>query len=94
MDPLFSGASIQPSNNYNHAELDDPDLNKRMVEAGSITDPGERAKTYGQLDRDITEQAVVVPWLWDNQVNIKSSNVKGVINAFNSAYDLNFTSIE
>jgi hypothetical protein len=36
----------------------------------------------------------VVPWLWDNQVNIKSSDVKGVINQFNSAYDLNFTSIE
>lgn len=94
MDPLFSGAAIQPSNNYNHAQLADPALDKRMVEAGSIIDPRERAKTYGQLDRDITERAVVVPWLWDNQVNIKSSNVKGVINAFNSAYDLNFTSIE
>ena len=94
MDPLFSGASIQPSNNYNHAQLADPELDKRMAAAGSIIDPRERAKTYGQLDRDITEQAVVVPWLWDNQVNIKSSNVKGVINAFNSAYDLNFTSIE
>ena len=94
MDPLFSGESIQPTNNYNTAQLDDPALNKRMAEAGPIIDPRERAKTYGELDRDITEQAVVVPWLWDNQVNIKSSNVKGVVNAFNAAYDLNFSSIE
>jgi hypothetical protein len=36
----------------------------------------------------------VIPWLWDNQVNIKSANVNGVVNAFNSSYDLNFTSIE
>ena len=94
MDPLFSGAAIQPSNNYNHAELDDAGLDKRMTDAQSITDPRERAKVYGQLDRDITELAVVVPWLWDNQVNIRSSDVKAPVNAFNSAYDLSFTSLE
>ena len=94
IDPLFHGESIQPSNNYNHAQLDDPELNKRMTAARSIIDPRERAKVYGELDRDITELAVVVPWLWDNQVNIRSSNVNAVSNAFNSSYDLNFTSIE
>jgi peptide/nickel transport system substrate-binding protein len=94
IEPLFSGEVIAPSNNYNHSELDDPAINKRIADARPINEPRERAKAYGDLDRDITELAVVVPWLWDNQVNIKSSNVNGVVNAFNSSYDLNFTSIE
>lgn len=95
MDLLFSGEQIQAEGgNYNHSELDDPKINKQIADAAAITDPRQRAEAYGQLDRDITELAVVIPWLWDNQVNIRSSDVKGVINAFNSTYDLNFTSIE
>ena len=94
MDPLFSGENIAPTNNYNHAELNDPAINKRINAARSITELRERSKAYGQLDRDLTGLAVFVPWLWEKQVNIRSSNVKGEINAFNSAYDLNFTAIE
>lgn len=94
MDVLFSGEQIQEEGNYNHAELDDPKINEMIAEAAAITDPRERAKAYGELDRAITELAPVIPWLWDNQVNIKSSDVKGVINAFNSTYDLSFTSLE
>lgn len=94
IDPVFNGKNIIEANNTNYSELNDPALNKAMDAANNITDPGARAKAWGELDRKITDQAVVIPWLWDNQVNIKSSDVKGVINQFNSAYDLNFTSIE
>jgi peptide/nickel transport system substrate-binding protein len=94
MDVLFSGEQIQEEGNYNHAELDDPKIDKMIADAAAITDPRERAKAYGELDRAITELAPVIPWLWDNQVNIRSSDVKGVINAFNSTYDLSFTSLE
>jgi peptide/nickel transport system substrate-binding protein len=94
IDLIFSGENIADENNYNHSELDDPEINKKIEEAGRITDPRRRAEAYGQLDRDLTELAVVIPWLWDNQVNIKSSDVNGVVNAFNSTYDLNFTSLE
>ena len=94
IDPVFNGKNIIEANNTNHAELNDPALNRAMDEASGLTDPSARAKAWGELDRKITEQAVVIPWLWDNQVNIRSSDVKGVINQFNSAYDLNFTSIE
>ena len=95
LETVFSGTQIKPEGgNYNHAELDDPEITRRLEEAGALTDPRARAKAYGELDRDITELAPVVPWLWDNQVNIRSSDVKGVVNAFNATYDLNFTSIE
>ena len=95
IDLIFSGENIvQDGGNYNHSELDIPEMNKKIAEAGRITDPDERAKAYGQLDRDLTELAAVIPWLWDNQVNIRSSDVDGVVNAFNSTYDLNFTALE
>jgi peptide/nickel transport system substrate-binding protein len=94
IDPVFNGKNIIEANNSNYSELNDPALNKAMDAASGITDPDARAKAWGDLDRKITDQAAVIPWLWDNQVNLKSSDVKGVINEFNSAYDLNFTSIE
>ena len=92
--PVFHGENIADTNNTNYSQLDDPRLNAAMDEATQLTDPAARAKAWGELDRRITELAVVVPWLWDNQVNMRSSDVKGVVNAFNATYDLNFTSIE
>jgi peptide/nickel transport system substrate-binding protein len=94
IDPVFNGKNIIPANNTNTSELNDPELNKQMDAASGIVDAAARAKAWGELDRAITEQAAVIPWLWDNQVNLRSSDVKGVVNEYNSAYDLNFTSIE
>jgi peptide/nickel transport system substrate-binding protein len=94
IDPIFNGKNIVEVNNTNYAELNDPKLNAAMDKAANIVDPAARAKAWGELDRQITDLAVVIPWLWDNQVNIKSSDVKGEINPLTSSYDLNFTSIE
>ncbi|MEA2472311.1 MAG: peptide/nickel transport system substrate-binding protein [Thermoleophilaceae bacterium] len=95
VDLLFAGSAIQPDGgNYNHAEFNDPKINKEIEAARKVTDPAARAKAYGQIDRDVTNLAPVVTWLWDNQVNIRSKDVKGVVNAFNSTYDLSFTSIK
>jgi peptide/nickel transport system substrate-binding protein len=95
VDLLFAGSAIQPDGgNYNHAEFNDPKINKEIDAARKVTDPAARAKAYGQIDRDVTNLAPVVTWLWDNQVNIRSKDVKGVVNAFNSTYDLSFTSIK
>jgi hypothetical protein len=40
------------------------------------------------LDRQATAQAFYDPWLWDNQVQIASPNVRVVWNDFNDAIDL------
>ena len=34
-----------------------------------------------------------MPWVWDNQANIKSADVLGVVNKFNANWDLSFTSL-
>jgi peptide/nickel transport system substrate-binding protein len=90
----FSGDAIDPENNSNWAQLDDPEINQAMEEAVYINDPEERAEAWGDIDTMVMEQAAVVPWVWDNQSNVQSTDVAGVINLFNASWDLSFTSIE
>ena len=92
--PIFNGKNIVPTGNVNVGQLNVPELNKRMDAAEALTDQEERSKEWGDLDRAVTEQVAVITWLWDNQVNIKSTNVDAVVNDFNSTYDLSFTSLK
>jgi hypothetical protein len=39
-------------------------------------------------------QAPVIPYIWDNQANIHSADVVGVVNKFNANWDLAFTSLK
>jgi hypothetical protein len=58
-----------------------------------VDDPQQRAETWGGIDTQVMEQAPAVPWFWDNQSNIHSADVAGVINLFNANWDLSFTSL-
>ena len=89
----FSGDAIVASNNSNWPLLDDPEINKAIDEAVYVDDPDARAEAWGEIDEMVMEQAVVVPWVWDNQSNIRSADVNGVINLFNATWDLAFTSL-
>jgi peptide/nickel transport system substrate-binding protein len=95
IDPVFNGKNIVPAGNVNSAEANDPKFNARISAAASITDAAKRAQTYGQLDKDLTGQVYYVTWLWDNEVNFTSTNVKGVQNSFNgNAWDLTYSSLK
>ncbi len=89
----FSGDSINPSNNSNWPQLDDPKINKEIADAVTITDEQQRAETWGKIDDEIMAQAPAVPWVWDNDVLVRSANVNGVANLFNGEWDLAYTSI-
>ncbi|MDP8943369.1 MAG: ABC transporter substrate-binding protein [Actinomycetota bacterium] len=94
IDPTFNGKNIVPVGNVNVPQLDDPEINAAIERAKQETDPAARARAWGELDRRITGLAVVIPWLWDNQINLRSANVNGVSNRFNSSWDLSFTSLK
>jgi peptide/nickel transport system substrate-binding protein len=89
----FSGDAIVPSNNSNWPLLDDPEINKAIDEAIYIDDPEQRAEAWGRIDQMVMAEAPAVPWVWDNQSNIHSADVAGVINLFNANWDLSFTSL-
>ena len=89
----FSGDSINPSNNSNWPQLDDPAINKAIDQAVTITDEQQRAEEWGKIDDMIMDQAPAVPWVWDNDVLVRSENVDGVANLFNGEWDLAYTSV-
>jgi peptide/nickel transport system substrate-binding protein len=91
--PLY-GPAINPSNNSNWPRLDDSKLNKAIDDAKIVTDPDERAQTYGDLDKQAMALAPFVPWVWDNDIIVYSPDVNGVTNLFNAEVDLSFTSID
>jgi peptide/nickel transport system substrate-binding protein len=94
LDPTFHGKNILPQSNSNISELDDPKINAAMRDAEVLIDPAERAKAWGEIDKMITAQAPVVPWIWDKQPLIESKDVNGVVSRFNSQWDLSFTSVK
>jgi len=94
INPTFNGKNIVPSGNVNYPQLNDPEINKMMVEAQQLTDQAERDKAWAAIDDKITAGAYVVMWIWDNDVNIRSKNVNGVQNKFNASWDVTYTSLK
>jgi peptide/nickel transport system substrate-binding protein len=93
LQPTFDGNAISTTNNSNWPLLDVKSINDAMSKGALVDDPDQRAQAWGDIDTQITEQAAAVPFVWDNQLNIRSTDVAGVINLFNANWDLSYTSL-
>jgi peptide/nickel transport system substrate-binding protein len=93
LDPTFNGANIEPTANNNWPQLDVPEINEALDEAAVIGDLQERAEAYGEIDTMVMEQAPAIPYVWDDQGNVRSANVAGVVNLFNGSWDISYTSV-
>jgi peptide/nickel transport system substrate-binding protein len=91
--PTFNGNAIVPVNNSNWPQLNVKAINDAMDKAEELTADQARAKAWGDIDKQITDQSPAIPWLWDKTTGIQSTNVLGVINKFNASWDLSFTSL-
>jgi peptide/nickel transport system substrate-binding protein len=94
LDPTFNGEAIVPVNNSNYGQLDDPKVNAAIEKAKALTDAGERAKAWADVDKMVMDTAVIIPWLWDNDIDLRSSNVNAVATKFNSTWALEWTSLK
>jgi peptide/nickel transport system substrate-binding protein len=65
-----------------------------MDKAEVVNDPAKRNQAWGEVDKAITEAAPSIPWLWDKQPMLQSSNVNGVVNSANASFDLAWTSLK
>jgi peptide/nickel transport system substrate-binding protein len=97
IDPVFNGKNIVPAGNVNMAQANDPTLNAAMNSAEQLTDLNARAAAWGKIDDELTAQAYVDVWLWDNEVTYTSKDMHGTTWVFNgNAFDLTnsyFTSL-
>lgn len=75
--PLFHADSITPVDNKNRSQLDDPQVNAAIEEIERLTDPEERAEAWGELNREVTEGAAIIPWSWDYDIIVFGPNAVG-----------------
>ncbi|MFJ5552997.1 ABC transporter substrate-binding protein [Streptomyces sp. NPDC093225] len=78
--PIFDGRQIVTNgSNYNHAQLNDPAVNKEIDEINKLTDLNAAAKRWGALDRKIGEQALDVPLFHPVYKRLVGKDVKNVV---------------
>ena len=95
LDATFDGKNILPSNNSNWPLLNNSKLNAEMATAKKTLDPAKRYQEWGQIDKQVTETAAAVPWLWENYPTIFSSRVVPAVMYDNSGSpDVSFMSVK
>ncbi|MER7764703.1 ABC transporter substrate-binding protein [Streptomyces sp. NPDC097619] len=78
--PIFDGRQIVTNgSNYNHAQLNDPAVNKEIDEINKLTDQSAAAQRWGALDRKIGEQALDVPLFHPVYKRLVGKSVKNVV---------------
>ncbi len=75
LQPLFSGANILPKGNVNFAELNDTAINSVIARAAAAAAPATRAVLWAKVDDMVMSSAAVIPYLWDNLILLRASNV-------------------
>src|SRR3954451_8869504 len=94
LDPTFNGKNIIPANNSNWSLLNDPAINDAMDKAEELAKPEERATAWANIDKMISDQAPAIPYVWDKNTEIRSSNVNGVATLNYGLWDVSFTSLK
>ncbi len=100
-DPLsvvfipFYGPAITPTNNSNWGQVNNPQINAAMAAAALVVDPTARAQAWANVDKLLVQNAVAIPEEWDNQANIKSADVLGVDDIWNTgSWNYAYTSLK
>ncbi|MFF3324731.1 ABC transporter substrate-binding protein [Streptomyces sp. NPDC002889] len=78
--PIFDGRQIvKDGSNYNHAQLDDPAVNKEIDEINKLTDLDAAARRWGALDKKIGEQALDVPLFHPVYKRLYGKDVRNIV---------------
>ena len=93
LTPTFAGKNILPQGNSNWPQLDDPAINEAM-DAAEILPKEARPAAWAEIDKQVTAQAGVVPWIWDKTPLIQSPNVNGVATLANGYWSLEWSSLK
>jgi peptide/nickel transport system substrate-binding protein len=94
LEPTFKGAAIKPQGNVNWGLLDVKEIDDAMTKAATIPAGDERNQAWADINKMIVEQAVGIPYVWDDNVNVWSKDVQSVMNAYFASPDLNYTSLK
>jgi peptide/nickel transport system substrate-binding protein len=95
LDVAFNGKNIVPTGNDNWGLVNDPEINKAMDAAELVVGTQARAQAWAQIDRKLVAQAAAIPFDWDKQPSVESSDVAGVGDLWNTGqWDYGYTSLK
>jgi len=94
LEPTFSGNAIKPQGNVNWSLLDDKQINDALTKAALAPAGPERSQAYADVNKMIVEQAVGIPYSWDDNVNLASKDVQLAMNKYFSGADLSFSTLK
>jgi peptide/nickel transport system substrate-binding protein len=95
LDVPFNGKYIEPENNSNWGQVNDPTINRHMTAAEPIVGIQARAAAWAAIDRELVAQAVAIPFAFDKQPNIEAHDVAGIGDVWNlGSWDYSFTSLK
>ena len=94
LDATFNGKNILQQGNVNWPQLNDPAINAAMKAASTTPVGADRNKAWAKINHMIAEQAPAIPWIWDKTASVGSKDVNQVVNGYDTAHDLSFTSLK
>ncbi|GLF94511.1 ABC transporter substrate-binding protein [Streptomyces yaizuensis] len=78
--PIFDGRQIvEDGSNYNHAQYDDPAVNREIDAINKLTDLDAAAQRWGALDRRIGKLALDVPLFHPVYKRLYGKDVKNIV---------------
>src|SRR6266571_575738 len=77
--PLLDGRSIQPAGNNNYGEYDNPAVNTKIDQALAEPDKTKRGQLWGEIDKQIMQDAPWGPYLYDKTQVFWAKRVKNYI---------------
>ncbi len=94
LEPTFKGDAIKPQGNVNWSLLDEKAINDAMTEASLVEAGPDRNQAWADINKMIVEQAVGIPYVWDDNITLWSKDVDGAMNAYFSGPDFSFTTLK
>jgi len=92
----FNGKLIVTNGtNSNWGLVNHSKINNAMEAGENVIGTSARATAWANIDRELVDEAVAVPYDWDKQPQIEAGNVAGVGDVWNvGGWDYNFTSLK
>jgi peptide/nickel transport system substrate-binding protein len=95
LNVTFNGKFISRTGNVNWGQTDVPKINAEMDRSEDIVGTAARATAWAKIDDELVEDAVAIPFDWEKEGSIESSDVHGVGQLWNEgAWDYGFTSLK
>ena len=75
---LVDGRQILPSGNNNYSELNNAEVNSLIDQAKAESDPKKAAAVWGQINKIVMDEAVMVPFTYDKALNYRNPRLTNV----------------